>query len=96
MKANDDVNFPLAVCSLLQNPANGAVVLTGNTVGSMATYTCITDFMLVGPQTRECTANAGWSEQDSSCSKLSQLADYIQYIIHYNYYTQGADVKFLL
>ncbi len=56
--------------------------MTGNTVGAMATYSCNTDFILVGPQKRECTANAGWSEQDSLCSKLklhSQLAQYIHH-----------------
>ena len=91
MKVNNDINYPLAVCSLLQNPANGAVVLNGNTVGSTATYTCSTpNFMLVGPETRECTANAGWSGQDPSCSKFSQLAQY--YTIHHHCITLRAQM----
>lgn len=67
--------------------------MNGNTVGSTATYSCISaDYMLVGPQTRECTANAGWSEQDSLCSKLKLGSAIVQYIINFMVTTFRAQV----
>ena len=44
--------------------------MTGSIMGSTATYSCMTNYTLVGPTTRECRLDVGWSGQDSLCSKL--------------------------
>lgn len=64
------LNYLVVVCSPLQSPENGIVILNGNIVGSTANYSCNENFTLVGPESRECIANAGWSGQDSLCSKF--------------------------
>ena len=65
------LSFPsksyVGVCSTLPNPSNGMVEMTNNTVGSIATYSCFINYMLVGPQNRNCTADIGWSGEDPQC-----------------------------
>lgn len=58
------------ICPVLQDPANGNVEVSNNTVGSTANYSCIDDYMLVGPQERICTADVGWSGQDPACCEF--------------------------
>ncbi len=38
----------------LTNPMDGMVTYTNNTIGSIATYSCINGYRLVGDSTREC------------------------------------------
>lgn len=60
--------FSLAIeCPVLENPPNGMVVVSGLTVGSNATYTCLLGFTLIGVMTRECQLNAEWSDQEPTC-----------------------------
>ena len=49
------------MCLNLVNPANGMVVVTGNSVGDTATYTCDPGFELEGALTRTCQSNGTWS-----------------------------------
>ena len=57
------------ICPTLQNPTNGNVEMTNNTVGSIATYSCQTNYTLIGPSERNCTAEVGWSGEDPLCRK---------------------------
>ena len=43
--------------------------MTNNTVGSIATYSCFTNYMLIGSEERNCTADVGWSGVDPQCCK---------------------------
>ena len=46
---------------------SGAVVLSGQTVGSSATYTCDEGFVLDGNETRICQSNGMWSLTEPTC-----------------------------
>ena len=48
-------------CGTLSPPVNGAVMLTGTTLNSMAEFTCNEGYTLSGGRTRECQSNAEWS-----------------------------------
>lgn len=56
-------------CPNLPNPANGEVTLTGNTVGSLATYSCDLGFGLVGFSTRICQPTGQWSGEEPTCQR---------------------------
>ena len=60
--------FAAAKCGNLDSPRNGRVFLTGNAVGSTATYRCNDGFVLTnGDRIRECGANGRWSGTAPSC-----------------------------
>ena len=61
--------FPHSVnmCPTLDNPANGNLVLSGNTSGETADYTCDTGFSLVGMSQRSCQSNGTWSGSEPTC-----------------------------
>ena len=54
-------------CGALLNPANGSVVFDNQTIGSVATYSCIPGFVLVGVTNRTCQGNGRWSDSQPSC-----------------------------
>ena len=71
-------NFPLHLihmhtgiteCPQLQNPANGQVSVSGTTVGSTATYTCNSGFVIEGESTRQCLGSGQWSGQAPTCAR---------------------------
>ena len=45
---------------MLDNPENGRVEVTGQTVGNVATYGCDVGFELVGVDTRLCEDSGRW------------------------------------
>ncbi len=55
----------------LTNPMNGMVTYTNNVIGSIATYSCITGYRLVGDSTRECavvsSSQNSWSGAPPRC-----------------------------
>ena len=59
------------VCPDLENPENGVVSLSNETVfGSQATYTCNDGLVLSpGDDTRTCEANGQWSGTDPTCGR---------------------------
>ncbi len=66
------VNILLFFCTEINCPdlsdiANGRVSLSGNSVGSRATYSCAAGFGLVGISPRICQLNGQWSGEEPSC-----------------------------
>ena len=57
----------LAQCPTLANPANGAVIVSGLSVGDTASYTCIFGFELVGNVTVTCRDGGQWSSHPPVC-----------------------------
>ena len=56
-------------CPNLSNPANGQVTFSfGVSVGSTATYTCTSGYVIVGESTRVCQGDGSWSGRAPICS----------------------------
>ena len=58
------------LCSELSSPTNGQVTWTGLTSGSTATYTCNSDYQLIGEQNRTCLSTGMWSGQEPTCESM--------------------------
>ena len=58
-----------AKCDSLEDPANGAVTVTGLYQGSTATYTCVPTHELVGESVRTCTSNGLWTPAEPTCAR---------------------------
>ena len=66
------VNIPpshavIVKCDDLIAPANGDVNQPGNSVGTVASYTCNDGFQLIGDKTRTCQKDGEWSGADPVC-----------------------------
>ena len=59
----------IALCATLANPANGAVLLSGNSVGDRATYTCHFGYEVVGTASQTCTSDGTWSSDPPICRR---------------------------
>ena len=57
-------------CAVLQNPADGSVQVSGNTVGSQAIYTCNPGFILSQDVTRTCLETEVWSGVNPECGGI--------------------------
>ncbi|XP_003387839.1 PREDICTED: sushi, von Willebrand factor type A, EGF and pentraxin domain-containing protein 1-like isoform X2 [Amphimedon queenslandica] len=55
-------------CGTLIAPVNGQVTYTTSTVGSVATYSCMNDYLLVGTGRRTCQDNGEWSGSAPVCN----------------------------
>jgi hypothetical protein len=70
--------------------------MTNNTLGSIAMYSCITSYMLIGPEERNCTADIGWSGEDPQCCKLAENIVYkfttIFVPLFHDYYYNSEDL----
>ena len=62
------MSFAATDCGNLANPQNGAVLVTGTTLGSTATYTCEENFSLLGPSIRVCGSDGVWSGRAPICN----------------------------
>ena len=60
-------SLSIAECPDLTDPANGVVVMTGNSVGDTATFTCNSGFELVGAATVTCQDDRQWTDLPSAC-----------------------------
>ena len=58
------------MCEELQNPTNGQVSMTGQSIGSTATYTCDSSYELVGDEVRRCV-DGEWTGQEPTCIRVS-------------------------
>jgi hypothetical protein len=54
-------------CPSLPHPANGVVLLTNLTEGSLATYSCNEGFGLAGDRGRICQSDGMWSGEAATC-----------------------------
>lgn len=54
-------------CERLNNPADGFVVVRGNTIGAIATYSCNPGFERIGQETRECQSDGRYNGQAPRC-----------------------------
>ena len=60
------LNSTEVLCEVLQNLTNGQVSMTGQSIGSTATYTCDSGYELIGDDTMTCE-NGVWSGQEPMC-----------------------------
>ena len=71
------VIFPLTAvdCGTLTNPSNGIVSYTaGTTFGSKATYSCNTEYFMLGNSTHICQAAGYWSRSTPICQRMLLLS----------------------
>ena len=59
-----------AECSDLTDPANGMVVMAGNSIGDTASYTCNSSFGRVGVDTLTCQSDGTWSDPPPICEPI--------------------------
>ena len=57
-------------CEDLVPPANGSVEITGLSVGSVATYSCMEGLELNSTAVRTCLDDGSWSGTEPACSML--------------------------
>ena len=57
------------MCPNLENPTNGAVMVSGMNPGDTATYTCISGYELVGAATLVCGLDGMWSPDPPVCRR---------------------------
>ena len=64
------VSFTAVDCGSLDAPSNGAVsTSSGTTFNRVATYTCITGYMISGTtNTRTCQATGSWNPAPPTCA----------------------------
>lgn len=56
-------------CDPLTPPENGRATMSGNSVGSSATYTCFPGFNLQGSSTAQCQSTGQWTPNAPTCSR---------------------------
>ena len=72
-------------CPSLSAPRNGWLKFSnGLNVGSKASYTCQSGFILQGDATRVCGSNGVWSGRDPTCKRK---LNFISYERQSDYYT---------
>ena len=62
----------IVTCDDLSDPDNGAVDQPSSAVGSIATYVCNDDYLLVGSDTRTCQDNGEWSGEEPVCERKNK------------------------
>ena len=62
-----------AECGDLDDPGDGCVIKTGNTVGETAFYICDEGFTLKGERKHECQADGMWSGTEPTCESKFQF-----------------------
>ena len=68
---HDFTSLTVVNCGNLTAPANGIVNHTaGTTFGQTATYSCNTDYNLVGDRARTCQATGNWSGNAPTCEGM--------------------------
>lgn len=75
--------YTAIMCPLLMRPENGIIFVTGQTVGSRATYFCNNGFTRVGLLQRTCTGNGDWGGEEPTCI-CKFLGNTFQYTLFVN------------
>ena len=74
---HDFTSLTAVDCGNLTDPANGIVNHTaGTTFGQTATYSCDTDYNLVGDRARTCQATGNWSGNAPTCEGMYIVISY--------------------
>lgn len=63
-------------CGPLDNPTNGNVAVTQTEFAGVATYSCITGYVLSGGNTRTCLALGMWSGTAPTCRGKRRFHDF--------------------
>ncbi|XP_065189526.1 complement component receptor 1-like protein [Sycon ciliatum] len=58
-------------CTMLAKPINGMVYVSGNTSGSVASFTCEAGYNLIGLPALTCTDNGLWSSINPTCTRVT-------------------------
>ena len=61
--------IPSGDCGVPDTPANGSKSVSFTTVGHTVTYTCKSEYKLLGSSSRICQNNGQWSGTQPSCSR---------------------------
>ena len=61
------MHYTVVDCGALTAPDNGQVSAATTTYTSIADYTCITGYNLVGVNQRNCTAAGPWTDGEPTC-----------------------------
>lgn len=72
---NEFFIFAAVECEQLEDPDNGNVVLSGTTLGSLATYSCIEGYELNGEEQRTCQMDRTWSGVEPTCDRKQICID---------------------
>ena len=59
-----------AHCEFLTDPDNGDVSHQFPVLGTIARYSCDSDFVLIGEDIRVCTENGSWSGMEPTCEGI--------------------------
>lgn len=63
-----DIPLLLAIlCPPLDDPQFGSVSISGDTIGSVATYSCNANFVLSDSTPRRCLSDGSWSGTSPIC-----------------------------
>ena len=74
-------------CPDLQNPNNGRVIISGTTIGSVASYICDDGYVIDGLNTRICQDQQTWSGSEPQCrSKQSMTLSFVQFCIYSSFH----------
>ncbi len=73
------VFFTGSKCPHLQKPANGHVSISGRNQGDTATYSCNSEYEIIGKATMDCSSHGQWTEEPKICT--SKCAG-ITYMFH--------------
>lgn len=62
------IAYAVEDCGPLSDPLNGMVDTSGGTTfTSVATYSCMVNYQLVGTSMRECGADGEWTDEEPTC-----------------------------
>ena len=72
--------YTTTLCNELSDPANGAVIWTGLSTSSNATYTCDSGYQLSGERIRTCISSGMWSGQEPTCLCMKNAHIYTGFV----------------
>jgi len=83
-KCNDSCIDSSYSCGILSDPQNGAVAQQGESIGSVAKYTCNKGYVLEGDAERYCTDTGKWSEVARRCVPKGKMfaQNFFLYSLH--------------
>ena len=62
-----NLTLDIVLCAVLVDPEHGKVVMTGNSVGNIAAYSCDDGYSLSGVDMVTCEDDGQWSDPPPTC-----------------------------